>query len=119
LVLATIENARCESRRHWLYPTLKYRFINFPDGESRNGRHVILIDDIASSGGTLMSDARACLASGAAQVDAIVVHALFGDEVSRKLHDSGIAHVWSTDSVVHPSNSISLAPLIASSLKAV
>jgi ribose-phosphate pyrophosphokinase len=91
----------------------------FPDGESRNGRHVILIDDIASSGGTLMSAARACLAAGAAQVDAIAVHALFGDDVARQLRDSGIAHVWSTDSVVHPSNAISLAPLIASSLKAV
>jgi ribose-phosphate pyrophosphokinase len=82
-------------------------------------QHVILIDDIASSGGTLMSAACACLAAGAAQVDAIVVHALFGDDVARQLRDSGISNVWSTDSVVHPSNAISLAPLIAASLKVI
>jgi ribose-phosphate pyrophosphokinase len=84
-----------------------------------NGQHVILVDDIASSGGTLMSAARACIAAGAAQVDAIVVHALFGDDVARQLRDSGISNVWSTDSVVHPSNAISLAPLIASRLQTI
>lgn len=80
------------------------------------GQQVVLIDDIASSGGTLMSAARACLANGAAQVDALVVHALFDDAVTAQLKDAGIANVWSTDSVVHPTNAISLAPLIADGL---
>lgn len=83
------------------------------------GQHIILIDDIASSGGTLMSATRACLAGGARQVDAIVVHALFGDDVGRQLRASGITNIWSTDSVVHTTNAISLAPLIAASLKVI
>jgi ribose-phosphate pyrophosphokinase len=83
------------------------------------GQHIILVDDIASSGGTLMSAAHACLAGGARQVDAIVVHALFGDDIGRQLCASGITNIWSTDSVVHTTNAISLAPLIAASLKAI
>jgi ribose-phosphate pyrophosphokinase len=83
------------------------------------GQHIILIDDIASSGGTLMSAARACLAGGARQVDAIVVHALFGDDIGRQLRASGITNIWSTDSVVHTTNAISLASLIAASLKVI
>ncbi len=80
------------------------------------GRHVVLIDDIISSGGTLAAAARACAARGAARVDVIAVHALFGDDVTKRLEDAGIANVWSTDSVVHPSNRISLASLLAASL---
>lgn len=81
------------------------------------GQHIILVDDIVSSGGTLMSAARACLANGARQVDALVVHALFNDDIAHQLRASGITHIWSTDSVVHATNAISLAPLIAASLK--
>lgn len=81
------------------------------------GQHIILVDDIVSSGSTLMSAARACLAAEARQVDALVVHALFSDDVGQQLRGSGITHIWSTDSVVHTTNAISLAPLIAASLK--
>ena len=81
------------------------------------GASVVLVDDIVSSGGTLMSAARACVAMGAARVDAAVVHALYGDEVTAELTSSGITTVWSTDSVVHPTNTISLARLLASGFK--
>jgi ribose-phosphate pyrophosphokinase len=81
------------------------------------GASVVLVDDIVSSGGTLMSAARVCLAKGAVRVDAGVVHALYGDLVSAELASSGITNIWSTDSVVHPTNAIPLACLLASGFK--
>ncbi|MFN7475263.1 MAG: ribose-phosphate diphosphokinase [Burkholderiales bacterium] len=81
------------------------------------GASVVLVDDIVSSGGTLMSAARACVAMGAARVDAAVVHALYGDEVTAELTSSGITTVWSTDSVEHPTNAIPLDHLLASGFK--
>ncbi len=78
------------------------------------GKHIVLIDDIVSSGGTLISAAHRCLDEGASRVDAVVVHALFGEAVQRKLSAAGITNVVSTDSVVHASNAIRLAPLLAS-----
>ena len=80
------------------------------------GKHIILIDDIASSGGTLISAAQACLLKGAVEIDALVVHALFAESIGKQLADVGINKVWSCDSVVHPTNAILLAPLIASCL---
>ncbi len=77
-------------------------------------KHIVLIDDIASSGGTLISAARLCLAHGATRVDAVVMHALFGEEEQRKLSAAGMTHIASTDSVMHASNAIALAPLLAS-----
>ncbi len=38
------------------------------------GRHVVIVDDISSTGGTLMKAAQAVLAAGAASVEAIVCH---------------------------------------------
>jgi ribose-phosphate pyrophosphokinase len=118
-VAASVANLRssvCKKIRHSDHETT----VQIADAEvALEGQHVILIDDIVSSGGTLISAARACLAAGAARVDAIVVHALFGDAVAHQFSDSGISTIWSTDSVVHPSNAISLALLIASGLKVV
>jgi ribose-phosphate pyrophosphokinase len=82
-----------------------------------SGASVVLIDDIASSGGTLMSAATACLAAGASRVDAAVTHALFGGRTAAAMSAAGITNVWSTDSVFHPSNAIALAPLIATAIK--
>lgn len=89
--------------------------IQLPDVAIK-GQHLILIDDIASSGGTLISAARACVSSGAKKIDVLVVHALFRDDIGRQLHDAGVSNIWSSDSVVHPSNVLSLAPLIAAGL---
>lgn len=80
------------------------------------GRQVVLMDDVASSGRTL---ARACeqlLAAGAASVDVAVTHALFADDALVTIMAAGVGEVWSTDCIAHPSNSISMAPLLAEAL---
>ncbi|MCH8180453.1 MAG: ribose-phosphate pyrophosphokinase-like domain-containing protein [Proteobacteria bacterium] len=77
------------------------------------GRPVVLLDDIASSGRTLAVAARALLAHGAASVDVAVTHALFAHDALDTVHAAGVRHVWSTDSVVHDSNVVMLAPLLA------
>ena len=82
------------------------------------GRAVVLVDDMASTGTTLAVAARQCVALRAASVDVLVVHGLFvGDAVS-DLRKAGVRSVWSTDSVVHPTNVLDLAPLLASALAA-
>lgn len=82
------------------------------------GRAVVLMDDVASTGRTLMDAARQCLAAGAASVDVAVTHALFMGDAVAELHAAGVRHVWSTDAVRHPSNVVSIVPLVAQSLGA-
>ena len=84
---------------------------------SVQGRAVVLIDDLASTGHTLAQAARALHERGAASVDAAVVHALFRDDALRLLHDAGIQRVWSTDTVAHETNVVSVAPLLAQALR--
>ena len=81
------------------------------------GREVVLIDDVASTGRTLAVAAEALVARGAAAVDVAVTHALFVDDALAHLARAGVRHVWSTDSVVHASNAVSLVPLLADALR--
>jgi ribose-phosphate pyrophosphokinase len=81
-----------------------------------NGRAVVLLDDVASTGQTLIAAATQALARGAASVDVAVTHALFVGDALAQLHAAGVRHVWSTDAVPHPSNAVSVAPLLAQAL---
>ncbi len=86
-------------------------------GRDFAGREVVLIDDVASTGRTLAVTAEALLARGAAAVDVAVTHALFVDDAIVHLARAGVRHVWSSDSVVHASNVVSLVPLLADALR--
>jgi len=90
--------------------------VELPPDEIR-GREVVLVDDVASSGQTLAAAARALLAAGAARVDAVVTHAVLAPEAGTTLKAAGISEFWSTDTVPHESNALSVAPLIADALR--
>jgi ribose-phosphate pyrophosphokinase len=81
------------------------------------GRAVVLFDDVASTGRTLVTAARGVLAGGAASVDVAVTHGLFVDDAVDQIHAAGVRHVWSTDCVPHASNVVSVVPLLAQSLR--
>ncbi|MBK5204123.1 MAG: ribose-phosphate diphosphokinase [Polaromonas sp.] len=80
------------------------------------GRAVVLLDDVASSGRTVARAAQLLRAAGAASVDVAVTHALFAGDALQVIQDAGVAEVWSTDCIAHPSNAISVAPAIAQAL---
>ncbi|MDZ4776861.1 MAG: ribose-phosphate diphosphokinase [Alphaproteobacteria bacterium] len=91
--------------------------VTLPDLIHIEGRPVLLLDDICTSGGTLATAARAILANGASSVDAIVTHALFGQEAAVRLGQAGVRTVQSSDSCVHPTNTIPLASLLADAVR--
>lgn len=77
------------------------------------GRAVVLLDDVASSGQTLIEATRLLLAAGAASVDVAVTHALFAGDALERVYASGARHVWSSDCIAHPSNAVSIVPAVA------
>lgn len=81
-------------------------------------RAVVLVDDVASSGQTLLVAAKALLERGAGPVSVMVTHALFADDALQSLTDAGVYDVCSTDSIPHASNGIALDRLLADALRA-
>jgi ribose-phosphate pyrophosphokinase len=85
--------------------------------QNLNGREVVLVDDVASTGHTLMDAARVVLEAGCARVCGFVTHALLDDAAMAAMKSTGVDKVWSTDSVPHQTNVVSLASVLAGPLK--
>ena len=90
--------------------------ISFAEAASIKGRPVLLVDDIVSSGGTLIACARALTAAGATAVDAIMTHALFPPDMMTAFAKAGIRSIRSTSSIPHPTNAIPLDDILAAAL---
>jgi len=76
----------------------RQRRISVREGRPRD-RHVVIVDDLAMSGGTLLECRRALQESGARVVSAYVTHAVFPQEAWRKFTHAGFDRFWVTDSV--------------------
>lgn len=86
--------------------------ISAPDLTAWAGRRPVLLDDIVSSGRTMVEAARTLLAQGLPAPVCVAVHALFAEDAYAELSKLAL-QVVSTDTVPHPSNAIPVAGLLA------
>ena len=107
-----LDHAVCVKQRHGDHDVQ----VALPTIDVR-GRAVVLFDDVASTGRTLIAAAQGAWAAGAASVDVAVTHALFVGDALLHVHAARVRHVWSSDSVPHPSNVVRVAPLLAAALR--
>ena len=63
------------------------------------GKVAILVDDMITSGGTLIHAAQLCLDRGATKVLAAVVHHDFAPDAAQKLQSSSIERLFTTDTI--------------------
>ena len=89
--------------------------ISLPASPGKN-RNIVLIDDVASTGRTLLETTRALEEYEPASISVLVTHALFVDHSDELLRQAGVSNLWSCDSIPHPSNRIELARMLAESL---
>lgn len=86
--------------------------VQMTGGASWPGRTPVLLDDIGSSGQTLVAALQVLAQSGLRETVCIVVHALFTPQAQQAMLDAGAARVVSCDTVAHPTNAIAVAPLL-------
>ena len=87
---------------------------SIPDGTTS----AWIVDDIASSGTTLLAATEALHARGIERVGAIVAHALFDADTLARLEAARLDALVSTDSIPHATNRIPVAPLLAEMIEA-
>lgn len=92
-------------------------------GEVKN-KIVILVDDIITSGGTLINAVELCLKAGAKRAISAIVHHDFSKDAPLKLQNSPIEKIFTTDTILlkpeekfEKLKEISVANLIAKELK--
>jgi len=88
--------------------------ISGPPGHLKlNGHTPVLIDDIVSTGKTLIEATRRLRAAGSAAPMCVAIHAVFADAVLDDLKSAGAAGIVTCDTIVHASNKIEVCESIA------
>ena len=80
------------------------------------GKNVIIVDDIISTGKTMIEALKKAKKAGAKSITAIGVHGLFVEKGLEKMKKAGFDRVITTNCIEHPTNQIDVAPSIAEAL---
>ncbi len=81
--------------------------VTLPEFDFSN-RHIVLVDDVASTGRTLEQAAYALAKYGPASISVVVTHALFVCNALQRLYAAGVDTIWSSDSITHSTNNIAI-----------
>ena len=88
-----------------------------------DGKDCMIVDDFTISGGTLANLAESLQARGARSITAMLSHNIVSAEGVRKINDSPITRVYSTDTVENPNivgqdkfRTVSVAPMFAEAI---
>jgi ribose-phosphate pyrophosphokinase len=81
------------------------------------GKNVVIVDDIISTGHTIMEAAKQARKMGAKSVSAIGVHGLFAENALEKLKKTGLKKVLTTNCIEGKTAKIDITPLLLKELK--
>ena len=80
------------------------------------GKNVVIVDDIISTGHTVIEAAKMAKKQGAKSVTAIAVHGLFAENAISKMKKH-VNHIYTTNTIENKTNKIDIMPLILEELK--
>lgn len=87
--------------------------VSLPDAGSARGRTPVIVDDIVSSGHTVIETLGHLHRFGLPAAVCVAIHAVFAEDAYDQLLKAGAARVVSTDSIPHLSNAMSIAGPLA------
>ncbi|SOY70942.1 Ribose-phosphate pyrophosphokinase (fragment) [Cupriavidus taiwanensis] len=90
--------------------------VSVPEVERWRNCTPVLIDDIVSTGLTMVETIKHLRRAGMTAPLCIAIHAVFCGSAARDLESAGAGRVVSCDTIVHPTNTISVAPDLASAV---
>jgi len=89
-----------------------------PDLGELAARTPVLVDDIISTGQTMLVAIRHLKEHGARTPVCVGIHAVFADGARNALEEAGVARVVTTNTIPHPSNAIDILPALSTVLGA-
>lgn len=92
--------------------------ISSPPSGSWNGHTPVVIDDIVSTGKTMIEATRQLRAAGSAPPMCVAIHAVFADSVLDELMSAGASGIVTCDTIAHASNRICVADALADAARA-
>jgi ribose-phosphate pyrophosphokinase len=94
--------------------------VSLPDPVAAHGRTPVVVDDIVSSGYTMIQTLQHLTALGLEPATCLVTHAVFAEDAYDRLLAAGARQVVSTDTIPHRTcNAIAMAPLLAAACESI
>lgn len=87
--------------------------IRLPDLSGHEGRTPVLVDDIISTGATLIQAVKVLGGAGFASPYCLAVHGVFAEDAYPRLLAAGVRRVVTCNTIPHPSNEIDVHDLLA------
>jgi ribose-phosphate pyrophosphokinase len=91
--------------------------VKFIEKVDLQGKNVVIVDDVISTGHTIVEAAKAVRKKGAKKVYCVTVHGLFAPQAIEKLKKGNVAHVAATNTIPNKKAVIDVSSLIAEALK--
>jgi ribose-phosphate pyrophosphokinase len=88
-----------------------------PRKAEAKGRDVLIVDDIISTGGTIVEALKILLSQGATKVAVACTHPILASGALEKIYEAGADNVVGTDTVPSAIGQVSVAPLIADEIR--
>jgi ribose-phosphate pyrophosphokinase len=88
-----------------------------PRQSNASGRDALIVDDIISTGGTIVEAVKILQSQGARRIMVACTHAILAPGALEKIKEAGVEDVVGTDTVPGPISQVSVAPLIAEHVK--
>ena len=88
-----------------------------PRRSSAKDRDVLIVDDIISTGGTIIEASKILFSQGARRIEVACTHPILASEALSRILAIGVANVVGTDTVPCPISYVSVAPLIADNVR--
>lgn len=83
------------------------------------GRDIVLLDDMIATGGTMVESIKLLKGQGAKDVYLACVHPVLARNAVMRVYNAGVKDIISTDTIEKVQSSVSVAPLIASTIKSI
>lgn len=87
--------------------------VSLPDAAAATARTPVLVDDIVSSGRTMLETVAHLQRLSARTPVLVAIHPVFAGDAYQQLQAAGPVRIVSTDTIAHPSNAIALGAEIA------
>ncbi len=92
--------------------------VSLPDAAAATARTPVLVDDIVSSGRTMLETVAHLKQLSASAPVLVAIHPVFAGDAYHQLQAAGPVRIASTDTIAHPSNAIPLGAEIAAAASA-
>lgn len=86
--------------------------VNLSDLSAYDGLTAVIIDDVIASGQTILSCIAALKQQEIKVIKCAAVHGIFADGVDKALLGAGLTELVTTNTIIHPSNTIDISDLL-------